>query len=96
MRTTTIRKLATALIGALALTAIVTHAQDKPKSAVLITNARIFDGKSDKLTAPTSVLVEGNKIAKIAASIPAPAGATVIDAGGQWCCAYRRRCGVGA
>jgi imidazolonepropionase-like amidohydrolase len=52
-------------------------------SATLITNARIFDGTGDALTAPMSVLVEGNKIAKIAESITAPAGAIVIDAGGR-------------
>ena len=55
----------------------------KPVEKTLITNARIFDGKSDKLTANMSVLVEGNKIAKIAKSITAPNDATVIDAKGR-------------
>ncbi len=54
-----------------------------PKQSVLITNANIFDGKNEKLATGMSVLVEGNKIAKIAKSIPAPAGATVIDAKGK-------------
>lgn len=49
----------------------------------LIANARIFDGRSDALTGPMNVLVEGNTITRIAASIEAPAGATVIDAGGR-------------
>jgi imidazolonepropionase-like amidohydrolase len=53
----------------------------QPVSKVLITNASIFDGKSDKLTEPMSVLVEGNKISRIANSIPAPSDATVIDGG---------------
>jgi len=35
------------------------------------------------LSGPMDVLVEGNKITKIANSIPAPAGATVIDGGGR-------------
>ena len=48
----------------------------------LISNVNIFDG-SDKLVADMSVLVEGNKITKIAKSIEAPAGATVIDAKGR-------------
>jgi len=67
---------------ALALTAM---AADKaePVDKTLITNARIFDGKSDQLTESMSVLVEGNKIAKIAQSIPVPSGATVIDANGR-------------
>jgi len=55
----------------------------KPEPSVLITNANIFDGTSEKLADGMSVLVEGNKIAKIAKSITAPAGATVIDAKGK-------------
>ncbi len=51
-------------------------------SATLITNARIFDGKGDTLSGPMSVLVEGDKITRIAETIDAPEGATVIDAGG--------------
>jgi imidazolonepropionase-like amidohydrolase len=51
--------------------------------AVLFKNVKVFDGKSDKLTGPTAVLVVGNKIEKIAADIPAPGKATVIDGGGR-------------
>jgi len=59
-------------------------AQDaKPKSSVLITNARVFDGEHEALAEGMSVLVEGNKITRIARSIPAPAGATAIDAKGK-------------
>lgn len=53
------------------------------KPVTLITNARVFNGRSDALTAPMSVLVDGNVIARIAQRIDAPAGATVIDAGGR-------------
>ena len=51
-----------------------------PKPSVLITNANIFDGTSEKLANGMSVLIEGNKITKIAKSITAPDGAKVIDA----------------
>jgi len=54
-----------------------------PKPSVIITNVNVFDGKSDNLATGMSVLVEGNKITKIAKSITAPAGATVIDAKGR-------------
>lgn len=54
----------------------------KPLPQVVITNARIFDGKNEQLTENMSVLIEANKITKIAKSVPAPAGATVIDAKG--------------
>jgi len=64
--------------------AMPTMAQEsRPVSKVLITNANIFDGERDALATGMSVLVEGNMIAKIAKSIPAPAGATVIDAKGK-------------
>jgi len=55
----------------------------RPASGVLITNANVFDGQNETLAIGMSVLVEGNKITKIAKSIPAPAGATVIDAKGK-------------
>ena len=59
-------------------------AQDaEPKPPTLITNANIFDGEHEELLTGMSVLVEGNKISKIAESIPAPAGATVIDGAGR-------------
>jgi imidazolonepropionase-like amidohydrolase len=67
------------LMGSLAVAA----EDAKPVARTLITNARIFDGKSDKLTEGTSVLVEGGKITKIGKSITAPGGATVIDAKGR-------------
>src|SRR6516165_953934 len=52
-------------------------------TATLFKNVKVFDGKSDKLTASTSVLVVGNKIAKIGDDIAAPKKATVIDGGGR-------------
>jgi imidazolonepropionase-like amidohydrolase len=55
----------------------------KQPNAILFKNVKVFDGKSDKLTASTSVLVVGNKIEKIGGDIAAPEKATVIDAGGR-------------
>ncbi len=47
----------------------------EPKAAAtLIQNARVFDGKNETLAEGMSVLVEGNKIAKVAKTIPAPVG----------------------
>jgi imidazolonepropionase-like amidohydrolase len=51
--------------------------------STLIQNARIFDGKRDVLADGMSVLVDGNQIMRIASSIAAPPGATVIDAKGR-------------
>src|SRR5262245_60952954 len=55
----------------------------KQPNATLFKNVKVFDGKSDKLTASTSVLVVGNKIEKIGGDIAAPEKATVIDGGGR-------------
>src|SRR5262245_26191154 len=55
----------------------------KQPSATLFRNAKVFDGKSDKLTASTSVLVVGNIIEKVGGDIVPPDKATVIDAGGR-------------
>lgn len=53
------------------------------RTPVLLRNARVFDGQHEKLAEDMDVLVEGNKIGKIARSVPAPAGATVVDAKGR-------------
>jgi imidazolonepropionase-like amidohydrolase len=55
----------------------------KQPNAILFKNVRVFDGKSDQLTANTSVLVVGNKIEKIGGDVRAPETATVIDAAGR-------------
>jgi imidazolonepropionase-like amidohydrolase len=60
-----------------------TCAEESKANTTLIQGVRIFDGQNEKLAEGMSVLVEGNKIAKIAKSIPAPAGTTVIDAKGR-------------
>src|SRR5262245_29194604 len=61
-------------------------AQDTTKTVTVFANVRIFDGKSDKLSAPSYVLVRGNLIEKISTT-PIPTdrqpGATVIDGGGR-------------
>jgi imidazolonepropionase-like amidohydrolase len=59
--------------------------QAEPARAVLLQNVRVFNG-TDKLSAPTNVLVVSNQIAKISTgAITAPPGATVttIEGGGR-------------
>jgi imidazolonepropionase-like amidohydrolase len=57
-----------------------------PATTVLFQNVRVFDGRSDALSAPSNVLVRGNKIDKISAE-PLPAdsssGATIIEGAGR-------------
>ena len=61
MPTRSIRALTTAfglLVAALTSAAQPARGEDAPKT--LITNARVFDGTSEKLSEPMSVLVEGH------------------------------------
>ena len=56
------------------------HTQTPPPT--LFENVRIFDGKSGRLSAPSQVLVQGNKIARISATplvLDEAAGAVRID-----------------
>ena len=65
-------------IGSVAL------AETPANRTALITNARVFDGKSDMLTSEMNVLIEGNIITRISKTpLTADAGATVIDAKGR-------------
>jgi len=61
----------------------VAYAGESKAHSTLIQNAKIFDGEHEQLADGMSVLVEGNKIVKIAKSIKAPDGATVIEAKGK-------------
>jgi len=79
----TIRSITVFLCVMLAFCATAMAQEAQPKQSVLITNARIFDGQNEKLADGMSVLVEGNKITKIARTIETPAGAMVIDANGK-------------
>ncbi|MET8694469.1 amidohydrolase family protein [Streptomyces bauhiniae] len=54
-----------------------------PPRAVLFTDARVFDGRSDELSAPTRVLIAAGKIASIGDGDDVPAGALTVDAGGR-------------
>ena len=72
--------------AALALAAGAAHAQSPQPTAVLIENVRIFNGTSERLSAPSNVLVVGNAIKAIStAPIAAPENAAVtrIAGGGR-------------
>ena len=57
-------------------------AQEADISRILFTNVSVFNGKDDSL-ANVDVLVEGNKITKVARTISAPENTTVIDGAGR-------------
>lgn len=61
------------------------ESQSQEPTSVLFENVRIFNGTSEQLSAPSNVLVVGNKIQTIStASIPAPEGSvTRIDGEGR-------------
>jgi imidazolonepropionase-like amidohydrolase len=61
-------------------------AQQAPAPAVLFENVRVFDGKAERLSPPLSVLVTGNRIARVGADAlapPADAALTRIDGAGR-------------
>ena len=59
-------------------------AQEKEAvSSILISNANVWDGTSEKLQEGVDVLIENNKIKSIGVGITAPAGAKTFDASGK-------------
>jgi imidazolonepropionase-like amidohydrolase len=75
-----------ALIALLAISSPDRGFAESPDGTVLFQNVRVFDGKSSELSAPTNVLVRGNKIEKITTGdipIDRSAGTTVVDGSGR-------------
>ena len=75
-----------ALIALLAISSPDRGFAESPDGTVLFQNVRVFDGKSSELSAPTNVLVRGNKIEKITTGdipIDRNAGTTVVDGSGR-------------
>ncbi len=72
------------LAAALLLAPLFASAQTAPtaESEILFQNVRVFDGVNAALSAPTDILVRGNKIASIG-TIADKKAATVIDGGGR-------------
>lgn len=64
------------------LTLLAVPAASQEPADVLFRNVRVYDGKSQTLTAPTSVLVRGNRIAAIDPAVES-AGATIVEGGGR-------------
>jgi imidazolonepropionase-like amidohydrolase len=63
-----------------------TAAQVQPLPATVFRNVRIFDGKSSQLSAPSNVLVRGNKIERISAApiqIDRSSNTVLIEGGGR-------------
>lgn len=80
------KNLLTAILIVGCATAQSVYAQDSQVTGVIIENVRIFDGRSDRLSAPSSVLVVGNVIRTISITpIADVAGMTVqrIRGGGR-------------
>jgi hypothetical protein len=57
-------------------------AQDASGDETLFTNARIYDGRSDRLGPPTSLLVRGNQIVAVGDHVQAGQDAVIIDGNG--------------
>ena len=80
------KNLLTAILILGCVTAHAVHAQNSQVTGVIIEDVRIFDGRSDRLSAPSNVLVVGNVIRTISSTpIADAAGMTVqrIRGGGR-------------
>lgn len=55
----------------------------KPRGPLAIVNANLFDAATKKSIPGTTVLIEGNRIKAVGASVVVPPNAEVIDAGGK-------------
>lgn len=87
MRRMVLKAVAAGLLGWAAGTASAQATQSPPGAGgeaaeTLFRNVRVFDGTSPQLSAPTDVLVRGNRIAGIGGDLRPAAGATVIDGRG--------------
>ena len=79
----TIRRSILALLSlwlALAFT-ITAEGQAQPSHAIVLHAARLLDIKTGRLVKPGEVLVQGERIVEVGASVKHPAGAEVIDLG---------------
>jgi imidazolonepropionase-like amidohydrolase len=80
-------RLPAAAVVALVLCVVASAALAAPRAAVTVfKNVRIFDGKAERLTDPSNVMVRGNVIARISSDsiqTPTDAEVTVIDGGGR-------------
>lgn len=56
----------------------------KAAAVTLLRKANVVDTRSGEILAETDVLIEGGKIAQIAAGLDVPAGAVVVDASGKY------------
>jgi len=83
-KTTLLSLFGVALVGALASGHA--FAQTAQTPTVVFQNVRIFDGRSNALSAPSNVLVRGNKIEKISPepiSVDRSANAHVVNGSGR-------------
>ena len=71
--------IAIASLAAVGTAAAQQRGTEQTPASVLFVNVRVFDGKADKLSETTDVLVVGNKISKIGKNVAAPAGARNVD-----------------
>jgi imidazolonepropionase-like amidohydrolase len=74
------KKLLTGLAFSLVSLSVAAQRVD-PRQAVVLHAARLLDVATGKITAPGEVLVQGERIAEVGATVQHPAGATVIDLG---------------
>jgi imidazolonepropionase-like amidohydrolase len=69
------------LLFLLPLAPVSLHAQAAPESVTVLHAAHVLDVAAAKLISPGEVLIRGNKIVEVGASVNHPAGVTTLDLG---------------
>jgi imidazolonepropionase-like amidohydrolase len=75
------RRLILAFFAVTAPAIIVAAQQPAPPSVTVLRAARMFDGRSDSMTADAVVVIEGTTITAAGSRLPVPPGGVVIDLG---------------
>ena len=80
---TKLSRFLSSLVFLLTLCAAICSAQTQPTTqhTIVLHAARLLDVKSGRVVKPGEVLVQGDQIVEVGASVKHPAGAEVIDLG---------------
>ncbi len=75
---------AVVLVLAVAVSAAALEATEPAGAALLIRDARVFDGRADRLSGPVDLLIVEDRIGLVSTRpLPVPDGARVLEAGGR-------------
>ena len=78
-----LRRMPAIILAAILCTPAQAESDQQPSQEILFRNVRVFDGHSDRLSAPTNVLVRGNVIAAVDSAVNGGPQARVVEGNGR-------------